>query len=373
MEITKKPGIYKITCLSNGIIYIGSSNNIKKRWAKHIRCFRKGDHCNPRMQNCFNKYGENDFIFEVVELVENLENLIVREQHYIDLYNACKYEFGFNMCPVAGSTQGRIVSDQARINLSKALKGRPGKPTTEATKEKQRQAKLKNPTRYWLGKNHSPETKNKISKIQIGRKASEGTKAKMKQKYLENKLNGVCAFKSKQATVVDKNGNIIHITNIAEFCRNNNLSPSCLNRVIIGERKQHKGYTLKPMRKIKQQYIPYWEWEDWINGMWRKIPQEQESEWLNKCIEFTGDWIKYGSAMEEVVKQWPRTMINSLTSPSTNKRAFVGHCAVQYKIQCPEHITRMAWKELTEKQRNDADEIAQIVIDDWIEKYAQQN
>lgn len=114
---------------------------------------------------------------------------------------------------------------------------------------------------------------------------------------------------------------------------------------------------------MKQVWVPYWEWEDWINGMWRKV--ENEDELLKQAIEFTGDHEKYGSAMNEVIFAWPRTMLNSLTNKSINRRAFVGHCAVQNKINIPEYITRMAWKSLTNMQRILADIEAEKAIKNW--------
>jgi len=122
--------------------------------------------------------------------------------------------------------------------------------------------------------------------------------------------------------------------------------------------------------RLKQYWTPYWEWEDWLNGMWRTIPLEsEESEYLKKAINFTGDWVKYGTAMEQVIHAWPRTMLNALTNPSLNKRAFLGHCACCYEFKCPEYIVRNAWKELTEQQRIDADAIAYVLIDQWTEKF----
>jgi hypothetical protein len=114
--------------------------------------------------------------------------------------------------------------------------------------------------------------------------------------------------------------------------------------------------------KTKQQYVPYWEWEDYKNGMWRKLPKEDESNMLTKCIEFTGDWRKYGEAMRKVIEAWPKTMLNSLSNKSQNRRAFVGHCACSFEFDCPEYITRQAWKELTNQQRFDADKIAEYHI-----------
>lgn len=101
-------------------------------------------------------------------------------------------------------------------------------------------------------------------------------------------------------------------------------------------------------------YIPYWEWEDWLNGMWA-IGDESK---LQDAIEFTSDHILYGNAMMEVISAWPRTMLNSLTNTSINRRAFLGHCAVCYKLGIQESITREAWKFLTDQQRVAADDEA---------------
>ena len=122
-------------------------------------------------------------------------------------------------------------------------------------------------------------------------------------------------------------------------------------------------------QSIKQVWVRYDEWEDFKNGMWRKVQKSEEQELLNLAIEFTGNWVEYGAAMKEVVYAWPRTMLNSLTNNSINQRAFIGHCACCLKFHLPEYITRMAWVKLTDKQRFEADAIAQKVIDNWKEAY----
>ncbi len=122
---------------------------------------------------------------------------------------------------------------------------------------------------------------------------------------------------------------------------------------------------------MKQIYVPYWEWEDWKNGMWRKLPKSEEPAMLKTAIEFTGDWKRYGAAMSEVIVVWPRTMLNTLTNVSVNRRAFLGHCAAQYKINCPEYITRQAWGLLTEQQRREADAVAEKNIKQYERKHIQ--
>lgn len=124
---------------------------------------------------------------------------------------------------------------------------------------------------------------------------------------------------------------------------------------------------------MKQQYVPYYEWEDWINGMWRKLKKEDEKEMLIKAVEFTGDHIIYGSAMRKVITAWPRTMLNSMTNVSINRRAFLGHCACTFEFDCPEYITRMAWKRLTDNQRYLADKVAQETINKWVSDYESKN
>ena len=118
---------------------------------------------------------------------------------------------------------------------------------------------------------------------------------------------------------------------------------------------------------MKRAYTPYWEWEDWVNGMWGKSKNEETD--LSRAIEFTGQWEIYGAGMGEVIEAWPRTMINTLSNVSVNRRAFLGHCAICFKLAIPEYITRQAWKHLTDQQRLDADAIATKHIKHWEIEY----
>ncbi len=105
-------------------------------------------------------------------------------------------------------------------------------------------------------------------------------------------------------------------------------------------------------------YIHWEKWECQQNGMWRSLPKEQEEEVLCKAIEFTGNHELYGDAMKKVIFLWENSMKHFLSNPSVNKKAYIGHCAAQYAINCPEYITRQAWKHLSENQRILADKVA---------------
>jgi len=117
---------------------------------------------------------------------------------------------------------------------------------------------------------------------------------------------------------------------------------------------------------VERVYVPYWDWEDFQNGMWRKLPKDQEQEMLQRAIEFTGNHLLYGEAMGRAIREWKNTMLNSLTNIGMNRRAFLGHCACSLEFNCPEYITRAAWKHLTEEQRRKADKEAQTRIDQYI-------
>ena len=75
-------GIYKITNNINGKIYIGQSNNIKRRFSEHKT---KGAGTKILVDEAIQKYGVNNFSFEIIEEC-NLEQLNEKESFWIDYY-----------------------------------------------------------------------------------------------------------------------------------------------------------------------------------------------------------------------------------------------------------------------------------------------
>jgi group I intron endonuclease len=59
-------GIYQIRNIVNNHIYIGSAKNFKTRWNTHLCNLRKGKHHSSHLQKAFRKYGEENFIFEIL-------------------------------------------------------------------------------------------------------------------------------------------------------------------------------------------------------------------------------------------------------------------------------------------------------------------
>ena len=87
-------GIYKITNTVNSKAYIGESMDIEKRWEKHKEDLNNNSHHSYKLQQDWNEYGENCFIFEVIKELEKSNNiyntkidLLLAENKYIVKYN----------------------------------------------------------------------------------------------------------------------------------------------------------------------------------------------------------------------------------------------------------------------------------------------
>lgn len=76
-------GVYKIVNLINGKIYIGSSKNLRHRLWGHRAQLRHNKHGNEHLQRAWNKYGEENFDYCILETCDE-EHQYEREQYYID-------------------------------------------------------------------------------------------------------------------------------------------------------------------------------------------------------------------------------------------------------------------------------------------------
>ena len=93
-----KSGIYKLTNVKNGKFYIGSAKDIKRRWWEHKNDLKKQKHINPKLQNAWNFYGENNFDFSIIEsVVEDESRLLEREQFYLDTFKPYMKDIGYNI------------------------------------------------------------------------------------------------------------------------------------------------------------------------------------------------------------------------------------------------------------------------------------
>ena len=138
-----------------------------------------------------NKYQESAYRFEILEMVEGPNDLLAREQIYLDFFNASEY--GYNILPTAGNMLGLKHSEEAKAKISKAQRGKVVSSETRARMGKAQKGKIvivSNETRKRMSEAHigvtkgacSEETKIKIARANKGKIHSENAKLVMSEK-----------------------------------------------------------------------------------------------------------------------------------------------------------------------------------------------
>ena len=98
-------GIYKLN-YPNGKIYIGQSNDIKRRMYEHNNINRLQNHYNAPCDLAIQKYGRFEEV-EILEIVEDNTQLNEKEQYWIQFYNSNNKEIGYNLTP-----GGKVLSGE---------------------------------------------------------------------------------------------------------------------------------------------------------------------------------------------------------------------------------------------------------------------
>lgn len=79
-------------------MYVGqTTQNSTRRFAAHRYNLRRGNHYNSHLQRAWNKYGEENFVFDIIEQTDSLDKLNLLEQKYILELGAFVGENGYNM------------------------------------------------------------------------------------------------------------------------------------------------------------------------------------------------------------------------------------------------------------------------------------
>lgn len=179
--------IYKIINVVNNKFYVGSAVDFEKRKARHIWRLRRGDHANKHLQAAWSKYGEQAFVFAVVEVVSENADLLKAENVWLKEHVGKEYCYNLGTNATA-PTRGWVKeknpmwgkrfnhTEEAKEKIRTASKAR---IQTEEEKAKRREtmkghvvgtatrlkisASLSGEGNYWYGKKR-PDHGEKVSK-----------------------------------------------------------------------------------------------------------------------------------------------------------------------------------------------------------------
>lgn len=210
-------GIYKITN-PKGKIYIGQSINIEKRFYRYS-IISANVNKQTKLYRSFLKYGVDNHKFEIVEQC-GCHKLNQKERHYQEFYNC--------------------VNDGLNCYYT-STNDKTGSPSLETLK---RMSEAQKGNQHWLGKKHTKEAKDKISKANTGKKHSDivnlskGRKGRISNRkgiFSENHPN------SKKVFQCDLSGNVIKIwPSIMDVVRELNYSAGNISSVCNGRLKTYK-------------------------------------------------------------------------------------------------------------------------------------
>lgn len=178
-------GIYKIINVVNNKFYVGSAVDLKRRKARHFSELRTGRHNNRHLQAAWVKYGEQSFVFVVVEELDATADLLAAENKWLKEHVGKDYCYNIGVdatAPMLGvrgeasPTWGYRHTSDAIESIRAASTGRKqtvetierkvvhlrGKPKPAAVRAKI-SATLSGEGNYWYGKKR-PEHGAKVSK-----------------------------------------------------------------------------------------------------------------------------------------------------------------------------------------------------------------
>ncbi|MDX8367163.1 GIY-YIG nuclease family protein [Cytobacillus sp. IB215665] len=119
----EKIGVYQIKNVVDKKVYVGSTVDLYRRLKAHYNELKGNKHKNGYLQNSWNKYGEINFIVEILEIVEKEDSIISREQYWIDKTKCCDRDIGYNRRVIAESNLGIKQTEEAIMKNSEAKKG----------------------------------------------------------------------------------------------------------------------------------------------------------------------------------------------------------------------------------------------------------
>lgn len=324
-------GIYRIINIKNNKCYVGQSKDIDARIKKHKNFLLKNKHWNNHLQNAWNKYGEENFKFEIIEECKE-EELNDREIYWIKYYDSLRNGYnktsggdGIKNYKHAEETKKKISKASKRFKLSPEHKQKLIEANTGRKKSKQELEKLSKAAKgrkisEWhkqqlinstKGKPLSEEHKKKISRARKGFKMSEEQKEKLRN------INKGKPSKNRKLSQEDRK-NIAEMflkdpyLTVDEIAKKYNVSVS----TIYGIKKEYNIPRKKLTEQQKQQISKT------LKG--RKLTK-QHRENISKAVKKNNGYSKY---TENEIKKVIELLLQGKTNKEIEKLTNVSYTVI---------------------------------------------
>lgn len=246
--------IYVIENKINNKKYVGATTRkLSERKIEHFSKLNCGSHPNDKLQNSWNKYGSDNFVFKKIDNANTLDELDFLEEKYIS-------EFGhYNL--LEGGIKNFRHSEETKEKLSESLSG--NKNTFGKTWKQKERIRKNRSKKSWPDLIDPSGNVVKIYTIRL-----------LIEKYNEQKLyyNGIRQLLNGEIDyykgwtrrgaeyidrghtisnkmrpegyppVISPDGTIYNIEVLTRFCKRHNLSAGCMSQVINHKSSSHKGW-----------------------------------------------------------------------------------------------------------------------------------
>jgi group I intron endonuclease len=224
LPISRTSGIYFIVCKTTGRFYVGSAVNLHERRRGHWSALRNRTHSNKYLQRSWNRHGEVNFEFQVVELVRP-SRLLATEQSWLNKTNCIDRNIGFNILPRALSSSGLVV--QTRRGFFDPR----GQPVI-------------------IRNLHKFCRQNRLSFTAMAQLYHGRSRLKSHKGWTHKNSVRQRDYVKTYEGFINPNGKTVgKITNLADFSRRNGLIPSHMTAVARRRIPTHRGWTHKDGRE----------------------------------------------------------------------------------------------------------------------------
>jgi len=103
--------------------------------------------------------------------------------------------------------------------------------------------------------------------------------------------------------------------------------------------------------------------------MYKDIHPDIHRGLIDKAYNLLSNPLKFAKVAKKVTQEWKCSSELNLTNTSRNRRAWLGQASCCFSCHVPEDLTKIAWRKLSKKQQDEANETAELIIKEWEYKY----